>query len=371
MSRRAMVTQGHVQPGAVVVLRRLVITEARRGPVESGIDVLGNPDLTTRGEDWLRELDPPGRVDRAHAHAALVMLRRRGRIDAPSRLAWTEKREGEHQDEPGSRHRFSDDRPRTDRSREVSSQRLWARDASRDGNSTSDCPSAARAFGNAPRAVGGGRSGALIGALAPGLRVHTGYPRPVHDHGLLVAWPRRQGRDRADKGHVRGAAVLKGCAERDVDTHAQGEPGDALLAVRRAPPVFSLAREDVPVLVDGPEMAGAANHPWWHGRVDHVAVRPVHQETDMSSQGRAAALRRFDGGGLHVVTPVKGQGKASRSSTARVAAGSALLAPRGRKQPVVREGYVRRDRAAAWTRQPGHFPGTYMVRASTAALQGV
>jgi hypothetical protein len=25
----------------------------------------------------------------------------------------------------------------------------------------------------------------------PGLRVHTGHPRPVHDHGLVVARPGR------------------------------------------------------------------------------------------------------------------------------------------------------------------------------------
>jgi hypothetical protein len=102
------------------------------------------------------------------------------------------------------------------------------------------------------------RAERLIRALAPGLRVHTGYPRPVHDHGLVVARPRRQGRAGEDKGHVPGAAVLKGRAERDVDTHAGDEPGDALRAVRRAAPDLSLAREDIPILVDGPEVAGAA-----------------------------------------------------------------------------------------------------------------
>ena len=111
------VTQGHVQPGAVVVLRGLLITEARRGPVESGVDVLWNPDIPTRGEDWLRELDPPGRVDRAHPHVAVVMVRRRGRTRAPSRLAWTDKREGEHRDDRETMHRLSDDDLRTDRSR--------------------------------------------------------------------------------------------------------------------------------------------------------------------------------------------------------------------------------------------------------------
>src|SRR5262245_2569742 len=130
-----------------------------------------------------------------------------------------------------------------------------------------------------------------------------GYPRPVHDHGLVVARPRRQGRAGEDKGHASGAAILKGRAERDVDTHAGDELGDALMAVRRAAPDLSLTGEDVPILVDGPEMAGAANHPRQHGRVDHVAVRSVHEETDTSSQWRTAALSGFDCDGLHVVTP--------------------------------------------------------------------
>src|SRR4029077_13287457 len=141
-------------------------------------------------------------------------------------------------------------------------------------------------------------------SVGPGVRVHMGYPGPVHDHGLVVAWPGRQGRAGEDKGHVAGAAILKGRSERDVHTHAGDEPGDALMAVRRAAPDLSLAREDVPILVDGPEVAGAANHPRRHGRVDHVAVRSVHEETDTSSQWRAAAFRGFDCGGLHVVTPV-------------------------------------------------------------------
>src|SRR4029079_11094061 len=128
----------------------------------------------------------------------------------------------------------------------------------------------------------------LFRALAPGLRVHTGYPRAVHDHGLVVARPRRQGRAGKDKRHAPGAAILKGRAERDVDTHAGDEPGDALMAVRRAAPDLSLAREDVPILVDGPEVAGAANHPRRHGRMDHVAVRSIHEQSDASSKGRAA-----------------------------------------------------------------------------------
>jgi hypothetical protein len=66
----------------------------------------------------------------------------------------------------------------------------------------------------------GRRAERLIRGLAPGLRVHTGYPRPVHDHGLVVARPRRQGRAGEDKGHAPGTAILKGRAERDVDTHA-------------------------------------------------------------------------------------------------------------------------------------------------------
>jgi hypothetical protein len=77
------------------------------------------------------------------------------------------------------------------------------------------------------------------------------------------------------RGHVPGASILKGRAERDVDAHAGEELGDALMAVRSAAPDLSLAREDVPILIDGPEVAGAANHPWRHGRVDHVAVLSV------------------------------------------------------------------------------------------------
>src|SRR6478735_1723691 len=144
------------------------------------------------------------------------------------------------------------------------------------------------------------QSGAAVGAerlirpLARGLRVHTGYPRPVHYHDLVVARPRRQGRAGEDKGHGSGAAVLKGRTKRDVDTHAGDEPGDAFMAVQRAAPDLSLAREDVPILVDGAEVAGAANNPRRNGRVDHVAVRSVHEETDTSSQGRSAALRGFD-----------------------------------------------------------------------------
>jgi hypothetical protein len=66
----------------------------------------------------------------------------------------------------------------------------------------------------------GRRADRLFRGLAPGIRVHTRYPGPVHDHGLVVARPRRQGRAGEDKGHAPGAAVLKSRAERDVDTHA-------------------------------------------------------------------------------------------------------------------------------------------------------
>jgi hypothetical protein len=59
--------------------------------------------------------------------------------------------------------------------------------------------------------------------------------------------------------------------------------GDALAAVRSATPDLALAQEDVPVLLYGPEMAGAADHTRRNGRVDHVSVRPIHQEADMSS----------------------------------------------------------------------------------------
>src|SRR5918999_4792399 len=100
------------------------------------------------------------------------------------------------------------------------------------------------------------------------------------------------------------------------------------MAVRRAAPDLSLAREDVPILVDGPEVAGAANHPRRHGRVDHVAVRSVHEETDTSSQGRLAALRGFDGGGLHVVTPVKGKGRLAGPRLLRSPQGGHFLPPR-------------------------------------------
>ena len=47
---------------------------------------------------------------------------------------------------------------------------------------------------------GGGWWAGLIRALGPGLRVHTGYPWPVHDHGLVVARPWRQGRAGEDSG---------------------------------------------------------------------------------------------------------------------------------------------------------------------------
>src|SRR5688500_11562150 len=178
---------------------------------------------------------------------------------------------------------------------------------------------------------GGSRSRAemLIRALAPGLRVHTRYPRPVHDHGLVVAGPRRQGGAGENKGHVPGAAILKCRTQRDVDTHARSEPGDALMAVRRAAPDLSLAREDVPILVDGPEAARAANHPRRHGRVDHVALRSVHQETDKSSQRRSAALRGFDGGGLHVVPPQR-DSRLARPRLLRVTAGWGISCSRER-----------------------------------------
>ena len=67
--------------------------------------------------------------------------------------------------------------------------------------------------------------------------------------------------------------------------HTGDEPGDALTAVRCPAPDFSLAREDEPIFVDGPEAAGAAHHPRRHGRVDHVAVRPVHQVANISPKG--------------------------------------------------------------------------------------
>jgi hypothetical protein len=68
-------------------------------------------------------------------------------------------------------------------------------------------------------------------------------------------------------------------------------------------------------------VAGTANHPRRHGRVDHVAVRSVHEETDTSSQGRSAALRGFDGSGIHVVTPANGTGRLTRPRLLRVTAG--------------------------------------------------
>ena len=70
----------------------------------------------------------------------------------------------------------------------------------------------------------------------------------------------------------------------------------------RPAPDLTLTREDESVLVDAPEVAGAAHHPRGRCRVDHVAVRPVHQP-DVSSQGRAAPLRGFDGRGLHALPP--------------------------------------------------------------------
>ncbi len=101
----------------------------------------------------------------------------------------------------------------------------------------------------------------LIRAAGPELQVRTWYPRPVHDHRLVVARPGRQGRAGEDKGHIPGAAILEGSAERDVDAHTGDEPGDALTAVRCPAPDFSLAREDEPIFVDGPEAAGAATIP--------------------------------------------------------------------------------------------------------------
>ena len=116
-----------------------------------------------------------------------------------------------------------------------------------------------------------------------------------------------------DTVRSREAARVPGClgmrryAPIPLETaHAGAEPGDALMAVRRAAPDLSLAREDVPILVDCSEVAGAANHPRRHGRVDHVAVRSVHEKTDMSSQGRSTLLRGIDIDGLHVLTPGKG-----------------------------------------------------------------
>src|SRR5262249_31929839 len=86
------------------------------------------------------------------------------------------------------------------------------------------------------------------------------------------------------------------------DADAGDEPGDAFTVVGGAPPDLSLAGEHVPVLVDRPEVTGAAHHPGRHGRVDHVAVCPVHQRADVGPQGRAAVLRRFEAGRLHVRT---------------------------------------------------------------------
>jgi hypothetical protein len=40
--------------------------------------------------------------------------------------------------------------------------------------------------------------------------------------------------------------------------------------------------------------------------MDHVAVRSIHEEADMSSQGRAAVPCSLDGGGVHAVAPVNG-----------------------------------------------------------------
>ncbi len=60
------------------------------------------------------------------------------------------------------------------------------------------------ALGNdlSPRGRPVTRAERLIRVLGLGLRVYTGYPRPVHDHGLVVARPRRQGRAGEDKGTV-------------------------------------------------------------------------------------------------------------------------------------------------------------------------
>ena len=59
----------------------------------------------------------------------------------------------------------------------------------------------------------------LIRAAGPEIQVRTWYPRPVHDHRLVVARPGRQGRAGEDKGHIPGAAILEGSAERDIDAH--------------------------------------------------------------------------------------------------------------------------------------------------------
>ena len=72
----------------------------------------------------------------------------------------------------------------------------------------------------------------LIRAARPELQVRTWYPRPVNDHRLVVARPGRQARAGEDKGHIPGAAILEGSAERDIDAHTGDEQGDALTAVR-------------------------------------------------------------------------------------------------------------------------------------------
>ena len=48
----------------------------------------------------------------------------------------------------------------------------------------------------------------LILAAGPELQVRTWYPRPVHDHRLVVTRPGRQGRAVEDKGHIPGAASI-------------------------------------------------------------------------------------------------------------------------------------------------------------------
>src|SRR5690349_21640181 len=92
------------------------------------------------------------------------------------------------------------------------------------------------------------------------------------------------GRADEDQGDGTAAAVLERRAPRDIDTGTGDESCDALSVIRRPPPDLPLARKDVPELLDGLKVAGAAHHAGWHGRMDHVAARPIRKEADVSPQ---------------------------------------------------------------------------------------
>ncbi len=120
--------QAHIQPGVVVALRGQPITEAGRGPVEFGIDVLGNPDIPTRGEGWLRELDPPGGVDRA---TVMALGWRFGGVDASMLPAGWPGRTGVKASAEMSANRCiasQTTKLAPTVPREVPSERLWTRD---------------------------------------------------------------------------------------------------------------------------------------------------------------------------------------------------------------------------------------------------